>query len=601
MNLVQFNNVNKTILGKPLLKDINFSINEKDKIGLIGLNGVGKSTIINMILGKVSKDSGDIFVNSGCIIGYLSQSYIFTDESNTVLEELKDVFKDVEDIDLILSNEVSINKVLNGSELEEISNMKVNMLSGGQKTRVSFAKLLLKNPDILILDEPTNHLDLASIEWLEEYLKKYNKAILLVSHDRVFLDNVCNKIWEIENKTLEKYNGNFSDFVIQKELILSGKIKAYEKQQDKIKKMEEYIQRNRAGRMAKQARGRQTILDRIVREDNPVFNPKNMKLTFEMSNNTSDKVIDIQALCKSYDKNILNDIYFSLYKGEKVGIIGKNGCGKSTLLAIIAGKIQSDSGQVIYPPKTTISYFDQNMDNLNPENTILEEINTNLNYTNQDLRKIAASFLFSENEVDKKIKTLSGGEKVRVSFLKMVQKKSNFLILDEPTNHLDIYSIEVLENALLEFDGSILLVSHNRHFIDSVCNTVYILDENGLQIFKGNYTEYKESLKKVKSVKTDDSKSDYFEKKQRSREISRIEKLIQNYEKQIDDINKEKQILNENIYSGKYNDDYVKLMEAQNKLDYLSDEELKLLELWEKENENLENKKCCNNLKETMC
>lgn len=244
MNLVQFNNVNKTILGKTLLKDINFSINEKDKIGLIGLNGVGKSTIINMILGKVSKDSGDIFVNSGCIIGYLSQSYIFTDENNTILEELKDVFKDVEDIDLILSNEVSINKVLNGLELEEISNMKVNMLSGGQKTRVSFAKLLLKNPDILILDEPTNHLDLASIEWLEEYLKKYNKAILLVSHDRVFLDNVCNKIWEIENKTLEKYNGNFSDFVIQKELILSGKIKAYEKQQDKIKKMEEYIQKN---------------------------------------------------------------------------------------------------------------------------------------------------------------------------------------------------------------------------------------------------------------------------------------------------------------------------------------------------------------------
>lgn len=620
MAFIQFNNVYKSFLDKQILKDVSFSINSSDRIGLIGLNGVGKSTIINIILSKESINSGTVFVDKNINIGYISQVHHFSDENNTVFEELDTVFSElhkvyrkIEKMNLELATnpklkdeldklynifnandgysiDYLLNQVINGLDLTNLKDSLICKLSGGEKTRVSLAKLLLQKPDLLILDEPTNHLDLASIEWLEEFLKKYNKAFLLVSHDRVFLDNVCNKIFEIENMKLHEYSGNFSSFMIQKEMILKGEIKEYEKQQDRIKKLNEYIERNRAGRMAKQARGKQKLLSHLLVHDNPDYTPPKMKLKFEIKNTTSDSVLTLENVCKNFDnKALLKDICLKVYKGERIGIIGKNGCGKSTLLKLIANKLPLDSGSIKIAQNAVMGYFDQNVDNLYPDNTILQEINTNINYTQEYLRSMAASFLFKDEDVDKRIKDLSGGEKVRVSFIKLIQKHPNFLLLDEPTNHLDIYSIEILEQALSDFQGTLVVVSHNRHFLDSVCNTIYVLDENGLTKFKGNYNDYKESIKKKTVIeKEKDTKNEYILQKEKSKKISKLKRLINSTEEELEKIGKRKSEINKAMFLPDVAKDIKKLVNLQNELDDLSKKEDTLMEEWQKYSLDLE-------------
>lgn len=620
MAFIQFNNVYKSFLDKQILKDVSFSINSSDRIGLIGLNGVGKSTIINIILSKEGINSGTVFVDKNINIGYISQVHHFSDENNTVFEELDTVFSElhkvyrkIEKMNLELANnpklkdeldklynifnandgysiDYLLNQVINGLDLTNLKDSLICKLSGGEKTRVSLAKLLLQKPDLLILDEPTNHLDLASIEWLEEFLKKYNKAFLLVSHDRVFLDNVCNKIFEIENMKLHEYSGNFSSFMIQKEMILKGEIKEYEKQQDRIKKLNEYIERNRAGRMAKQARGKQKLLSHLLVHDNPDYTPPKMKLKFEIKNTTSDSVLTLEDVCKNFDnKTLLKDICLKVYKGERIGIIGKNGCGKSTLLKLIANKLPLDSGSIKIAQNAVMGYFDQNVDDLYPDNTILQEINTNINYTQEYLRSMAASFLFKDEDVDKRIKDLSGGEKVRVSFIKLIQKHPNFLLLDEPTNHLDIYSIEILEQALSDFQGTLVVVSHNRHFLDSVCNTIYVLDENGLTKFKGNYNDYKESIKKKTVIeKEKDTKNEYILQKEKSKKISKLKRLISSTEEELEKIGKRKSEINKAMFLPDVAKDIEKLVNLQNELDDLSKKEDTLMEEWQKYSLDLE-------------
>lgn len=620
MAFIQFNNVYKSFLDKQILKDVSFSINSSDRIGLIGLNGVGKSTIINIILSKEGINSGTVFVDKNINIGYISQVHHFSDENNTVFEELDTVFSElhkvyrkIEKMNLELATnpklkdeldklynifnandgysiDYLLNQVINGLDLTNLKDSLICKLSGGEKTRVSLAKLLLQKPDLLILDEPTNHLDLASIEWLEEFLKKYNKAFLLVSHDRVFLDNVCNKIFEIENMKLHEYSGNFSSFMIQKEMILKGEIKEYEKQQDRIKKLNEYIERNRAGRMAKQARGKQKLLSHLLVHDNPDYTPPKMKLKFEIKNTTSDSVLTLENVCKNFDnKTLLKDICLKVYKGERIGIIGKNGCGKSTLLKLIANKLPLDSGSIKIAQNAVMGYFDQNVDDLYPDNTILQEINTNINYTQEYLRSMAASFLFKDEDVDKRIKDLSGGEKVRVSFIKLIQKHPNFLLLDEPTNHLDIYSIEILEQALSDFQGTLVVVSHNRHFLDSVCNTIYVLDENGLTKFKGNYNDYKESIKKKTVIeKEKDTKNEYILQKEKSKKISKLKRLINSTEEELEKIGKRKSEINKAMFLPDVAKDIEKLVNLQNELDDLSKKEDTLMEEWQKYSLDLE-------------
>ena len=623
MNLIQFNNVYKQYTGEYILKNVTFSINDGDKIGMIGLNGAGKSSIIKIILGQENHDGsieninekGNVFVNPNMKIGYLSQIHKFDSENNSVYEELLSVFDEQrnilhniekislrmaieENVDNLMDEfnklnekyeamdgyniEYKIKQVMQGLELNDFKENQIKSLSGGEKTRVTLAKLLLEEPDLLILDEPTNHLDILSIEWLEEYLKKYSKSFLLVSHDRIFLDSVCNKIYELERGKVEQYNGNFSDFVLQKELILKGEIKRFEKESEKIKKMEEYITRFKAGIKAKQARGRQKILDRLNRMDDPVFNPNRMKLKFDISSSSADRVLSVKNISKSFDgKKVLNNVSFDMYKGDKVGIIGKNGIGKSTLLKILMGIKKQDNGGFKFGERVQVGYYDQDHQNLFPENNILQEINTSLNYTEEYLRSKAASFLFVGDDVLKPVSKLSGGEKVRLSLLKLSEQKGNLLLLDEPTNHLDIYSIEVLEDALIDYEGSILLVSHNRHFINSICNKIYYLSENGLEEFKGNFDEYKIKIseKESNNIKNKEE-SDYFKRKEEKKLESSRKKELEKLEKSIEEISLKIENLNLNMdIAGKKNDLGL-MIEIQKELDSLKKLEDELLEKW---------------------
>ena len=407
------------------------------------------------------------------------------------------------------------------------------------------------------------------------------------------MDNVCNKIYEIENKKLYKYDGNFSKFILQKEMILKGELKRYEKEQEKIKKMEEYIDRFRAGIKSRQAQGRQKILDRIERMDDPIFNPNRMRLKFEVSSSTGENVLKVRNVNKSFDeKDVLNNINFDLYKGERVGIIGKNGIGKSTLLKIIMNKIAKNSGEISVGSRVKIGYYDQNHSNLHEENTILQEINTSVNLTQEYLRTLAGGFLFSGEDVEKKIGKLSGGEKVRVSFLKLYMEKPNLLILDEPTNHLDIYSIEVLEDALEDYEGTLLVVSHNRHFLDSVCNVIYYLDEDGLKKFKGNYEEYKLSLKNSNNNEQIDEKEEkkvnYQEQKEMNRRVSKLKRDIDRLEQELDKLNKEKEELEKKYYEAGKSNNIEIILEIQEKISVIDDLEIKKLEEWENKSKELE-------------
>lgn len=623
MNLIQFNNVYKQYTGEYILKNVTFSINDGDKIGMIGLNGAGKSSIIKIILGQENHDGsieninekGSVFVNPNMKIGYLSQIHKFDSENNSVYEELLSVFSeqrnilhDIEKISLRMAieenvdnlmeeynslnekyeamdgynMEYKIKQVMQGLELNDFKESQIKSLSGGEKTRVTLAKLLLEEPDLLILDEPTNHLDILSIEWLEEYLKKYGKSFLLVSHDRIFLDSVCNKIYELERGKVEQYNGNFSDFVIQKELILKGEIKRFEKETEKIKKMEEYITRFKAGIKAKQARGRQKILDRLNRMDDPVFNPNRMKLKFDISSSSADRVLSVKNISKSFDgKKVLNNISFDMYKGDKVGIIGKNGIGKSTLLKILMGIKNQDDGEFKFGERVKLGYYDQDHQNLFPENNILQEINTSLNYTEEYLRSKAASFLFVGDDVLKPVSKLSGGEKVRLSLLKLSEQKGNLLLLDEPTNHLDIYSIEVLEDALIDYEGSLLLVSHNRHFINSICNKIYYLSEDGLEEFKGNFDEYKMKISEKELYNNKNKEeSDYFKRKEEKKLESSRKKELEKIEKTIEEIGIRIEKLNLNMDEAGKKNDLGLMLEIQKELDDLKILEDELLEKW---------------------
>lgn len=623
MNLIQFNNVYKQYTGEYILKNVTFSINDGDKIGMIGLNGAGKSSIIKIILDQENHDGsieninekGSVFVNPNMKIGYLSQIHKFDSENNSVYEELLSVFSeqrnilhDIEKISLRMAieenvdnlmeeynslnekyeamdgynMEYKIKQVMQGLELNDFKESQIKSLSGGEKTRVTLAKLLLEEPDLLILDEPTNHLDILSIEWLEEYLKKYGKSFLLVSHDRIFLDSVCNKIYELERGKVEQYNGNFSDFVIQKELILKGEIKRFEKETEKIKKMEEYITRFKAGIKAKQARGRQKILDRLNRMDDPVFNPNRMKLKFDISSSSADRVLSVKNLSKSFDgKKVLNNISFDMYKGDKVGIIGKNGIGKSTLLKILMGIKNQDDGEFKFGERVKLGYYDQDHQNLFPENNILQEINTSLNYTEEYLRSKAASFLFVGDDVLKPVSKLSGGEKVRLSLLKLSEQKGNLLLLDEPTNHLDIYSIEVLEDALIDYEGSLLLVSHNRHFINSICNKIYYLSEDGLEEFKGNFDEYKMKISEKELYNNKNKEeSDYFKRKEEKKLESSRKKELEKIEKNIEEIGIRIEKLNLNMDEAGKKNDLGLMLEIQKELDDLKILEDELLEKW---------------------
>ena len=588
MIVLSCNNLNKSFGIDSILENVNFTVNEYDKIGIIGVNGTGKTTLFKIISGIYGYDSGDIYTSKDCEIGYLEQNTNFHSE-NTILEEVLEVFKDVIEMEKYLrdlehkiseessnTNSTTLEKLMNeySNKLEAFSDMNgygykseakgvlkglgfsdedmdkpISILSGGEKTRVLLGKLLLKKPTLLLLDEPTNHLDSEAIEWLEVFLKQYKGTVILISHDRYFLDQVVNRIFEIHNKKLKTYNGNYSDFIKASAIEKQLELKKFQDQQKDIKKQEESIERLKAfGREKhlKRARSKEKALAKVDVLDKPEAYRKKAKIEFNPSVTSGNDVLQLRDISMGYGERILfKDLNLDIYRGEKVALIGANGIGKSTLFKIIMNEITPLSGDIKFGTNVNVSYFHQEQKTLNLDNTIIDEIwEDNKQLTQTSLRTMLGAFLFEGEEVFKKISTLSGGERARVAILKLILSNANLLLLDEPTNHLDIDSKEVLEEALSSYTGTIFTISHDRYFLNTVVDKVLVLDENGITEYLGNYDYYIEKKKQVQEMNTvevveEKTKTQLKEEKRKEREQREAEKKNrvkrQNIEKEIEE------------------------------------------------------------------
>lgn len=581
--ILQLNSVSKSFGIDNILSDINLSVENTDRIGIIGKNGSGKTTLLNIISSNTSYDSGSVSLAKDARIGFLKQTGCEIYHT-TIWEEMISVFEDVSNLETSLRNleiEISneadetkrnqllnlyakksemfekkdgflvktkIQTILNGMGFEKFDvNMSVDKLSGGEKTKLSFAKLLLEEREILLLDEPTNHLDFKTMQWLEGYLKTYKGAIITVSHDRYFLDKSVNTIYEIENTKMKKYTGNYTAYLAQKEQNLSLEEKAYRKQQTEIKKLEDYIAKNlvRAS-TTKMAQSRQKKLEKMEVLDKPTYNNDSASFVFEQEYSSYKEVLTVDNLSVFVNGNnlrraLFNNISFNILRGEKVALIGNNGIGKSTLIKTILGIHKDFEGEFEIGRNTDIGYYDQELKILDNKKTVFDEIyDRHPRFEEGKIRSLLGSMNFYDEDVFKKIEMLSGGEKAKLAFLTLMLEKNNTLFLDEPTNHLDLLSKENLDTALINFEGTIFFVSHDRYFLNKVATKIIELTENEIIVFDGNYDYYLEkkdllssvsnSLQPNKSVK---KQNDYFEQKKKQ---SQIKSLIKKYEKCEEDI-----------------------------------------------------------------
>ncbi|MFR4986026.1 MAG: ribosomal protection-like ABC-F family protein [Lachnospirales bacterium] len=601
--ILSCNDIKKSFGIKNILSNITFNINEKDKVALVGVNGAGKSTLFKIIVGEISKDSGDINIPKNTKIGYFSQN-LNLNENNLLFDELLTVFSQIinmefklreleqkmeiykdEELNLIIkeydkistylseNNSFDYNSrikgVLKGLGFTEDDFYKeIKFLSGGQKTRVALGKILLEEPDILLLDEPTNHLDIKSIRWLENFLKSYSKALFIISHDRYFLNKIVNKVIELENTKSTIYNGNYSDYAEKKHIAREIMLKHYLNQQKEIKKQEEVIKKLRSynrEKFVKRAESREKLLDKMEKIEKPDNLPAQMRLSLSPKKESGNDVLIVENLSKSFDFNLFNNISFDIKKGDKVALIGANGIGKTTLIKMIMEKTSIDNGSIKLGSNVVIGYYDQEQQNLNLDKTIFDEISdTYPNLKNEEIRNALAVFVFTGDDVFKKISTLSGGEKGRVALAKIMLSNANFLILDEPTNHLDMVSKEILEDALKNYTGTCIYISHDRFFINNTATKVMELTKNKMNIYLGNYDYYLEKCEQkeiisenIKSKEISDNKMDWKAQKEAQAEtrkkenaIKKLEQEIENIESKINEAN-EKLTLEE-VYTNPY-------------------------------------------------
>lgn len=574
---VNCENLSLSFGAETVLENVSFALNEGDKLGIIGVNGAGKSSLFAMITGKYQPTSGEVFISKGKTVGILEQNIEY-DSSRTILDEAINTFSDLLETEKELENLRMISEQT-GSEAdakryadcqerftagggyefrgrcrgilkklslpEELWDKPVSSLSGGQKTRLSLACLLLRDPDIILLDEPTNHLDTDALFWLESYLKASRKTILVISHDRYFLDSVVNRILEIENKKSRIWNGNYTGYVNQKAIDREIQERHYVNQQREIKRIEAYIGQQRRWNRERNiiaAESRQKLLDKMERVERPEALPDRIRMTFDSSGESGNDVMSVRGLAKSYPgKALFDSVSFEVKKHDRLFICGKNGCGKSTLIKILAGRIPPDKGFASLGYNVKIGYYDQENQDLHPNNTVIDELwNAYPTMTETTVRNALALFLFRGDDISKKVSVLSGGEKARLTLARLMLSKMNLLILDEPTNHLDINSREVLENALSGFDGTIIAVSHDRYFINKLATR--ILDfgaesEHHLFAFEGGYGEYldyrrryltspEEEAKKETVVTA--SKEQYLNAKREQAEIRKSERRLKN-------------------------------------------------------------------------
>ena len=532
--ILSIHNITKSFDGKDILRNASFHMEKDEKAAIVGINGAGKTTLLKIIIGELSADDGDVTFSKDITWGYLAQNQNI-DTANTIYEELVEVKRDVIDLENNIRQAEENMKHVTGDELsalmdkytrmqDEFARMsgyawksevtgvakglgfldeeldkKINTLSGGQKTRVALGKLLLQKPDLIILDEPTNHLDMNSIRWLENYLLNYKGAVLIVSHDRYFLDKIAGKIIEVENTKVTSFTGNYSTYAVKKEQLRATELSAYMKQQAEIKHQEEVIAKLKSfnrEKSIKRAESREKMLDKIEVLDKPVTINDRMKISLKPSCESGNDVLTATGLSKAFgNEKLFSGLDFNVKKGEHVAIIGDNGTGKTTLLKIINGVESLDAGEIELGVKVHIGYYDQEHHVLHDEKTLFEEISDAYpTLNNTEIRNTLAAFLFTGDDVFKRIGDLSGGEKGRVSLAKLMLSDANFLILDEPTNHLDITSKEILESAISGYEGTVLYVSHDRYFINRTATRILDLTHGQFVNYIGNYDYYMEHV-----------------------------------------------------------------------------------------------------------
>ena len=630
--ILSCNHISKSYGVETILNDCSFFINDNEKAAIVGNNGAGKSTIMKIIMGELSPDDGNVIIGKDKTIGYLAQ-YQDLGSDTTIYEEVKSVKQNLIDMEQkLLEYEKEMAKVsgdelsklietytnlehrfqlLNGysykSEIEGVIkglgfteddfNKSVGNLSGGQKTRVALCKLLLEKPDIIMLDEPTNHLDLNSIKWLETYLLNYNGAVLIIAHDRYFLDKIVSKVIEIENHKAHVYSDNYSYFAVKKQELRVATMNAYLKQQSEIKHQEEVIAKLRSYKQEKfykRAESREKQLEKMDLIEKPEELKNNMTIKLEPDIVSGNDVLSVENLEKSYNTLLFKNISFEIKRGEHVAIIGDNGTGKTTILKIINGLVDADSGMIKLGTNVHIGYYDQEQHNLTDENTLFEEIaNSYPNMTNTKIRNTLAAFMFTGEDVFKRVSDLSGGEKGRLSLAKLMLSEANLIILDEPTNHLDMASKEILENAINNYTGTVLYVSHDRYFINQTASRILELTNTKLINYLGNYDYYEEKKEeltatfapkeeKAKAEKTTSSnKQDYLERKAEAarirklkNDISKVEEKIKKYEDRLNE-------LDEMVADPSVSTNSAKLNEIGKEQNEISDKLDKLMEEWE--------------------
>ena len=622
-------NICKTYVEKPVLQNISFHLNENDRLAIIGYNGAGKSTLLKIIVGELSADEGEVLTKKDASIGYLAQHQDH-DFHRSIFDELLSVKKEIIELDEQMRTYEKEMEHLDGDALEqkmqqytnathrfeqmngfayksEITGIlkglgfseedfqkQVRTLSGGQMTRVALGKLLLKNPDVLLLDEPTNHLDVSSIQWLENYLSRYKGAVIIVSHDRFFLDKVVNKVMEIEFAKSLLFDGNYTQFIQKRDQVKAIRKKEYENQQQEIKRQKEVIRKLRQFNREKsirRAESREKVLDKMEILDKPKEYQGDMRLTIEPEVISGNDVLTLEHVAKSFgSKHLFSNISCNIFRGERVALIGPNGTWKTTLLKIICKKISKNSGVIQLGAGVSIGYYDQAQDNLDNDKTIFDEISDAYpDLNNTKIRNTLAAFLFYGEDVFRPISSLSGGEKGRVSLAKLMLSHANFLILDEPTNHLDIQSKEILESAMNSYTGTILYVSHDRYFINKTATRILEISKDGLTSYPGNYQDYlhqkeKENVQeseKQKERSVSESKLDWQQQKELQAKQRKKENRLKKVEEEITHLEEEQAKLQEEMLLPEIATDVAKLTELSQKQDEITCSLEELYEEWE--------------------
>lgn len=635
MIILQANKIERSFAGEVLFDNISLQVDERDRIALVGKNGAGKSTLLKILVGEEEPTSGEINKKRDLSLSYLAQDSRF-ESSNTIYDEMLHVFDDLRktektlrqmelamgektgaDLEKLMQDydrlseefrqaggftyEADIRAILNGFKFDEsMWQMKIEELSGGQNTRLALAKMLLEKPNLLVLDEPTNHLDIETIAWLENYLVNYSGALLIVSHDRYFLDKVATITLDLTKHSLDRYVGNYSSFVEQKEQKLLTEAKNYEKQQKEIAALEDFVNRNlvRAS-TTKRAQSRRKQLEKMERLDKPEAGTKSAHMTFHSDKTSGNVVLTVEEAAVGYDDQILSEpINLDIRKMNAVAIVGPNGIGKSTLIKSIVGQIPFIKGEARFGANVEVGYYDQTQSKLTPHNSVLDELWNDFKLTPEvEIRNRLGAFLFSGDDVKKTVGMLSGGERARLLLAKLSMENNNFLILDEPTNHLDIDSKEVLENALIDFDGTLLFVSHDRYFINRVATQVLELSEEGSTLYLGDYDYYLEKKEELEALAAAQAEAepassteevtsnDYHLQKQNQKELRKITRRIEQLEAEMEELDQKIQAITETMHSTNDAEDLVQL---QSELDQLTIQQEAIMEEWAELSEQVE-------------